>query len=310
MNLTPIYKTMCVPLLLVTAMVFAQDSAMVSPPLTAKLGTVLAVRINEELSSDHNKIGDVFSATLIQPVIVQGIVVARYGQIAAGRVLEVKKAGKISGVSRLGVTLTSLTLVDGQTVPIQSQLLLRNGTTSAGLDAAAIAGTTGLGAAVGAAAGWSKGAAIGAGAGAAVGIIGVLLTRGYPTVVEPEMPLTFQLTAPVIIETNNAPQVFRFVEPEDYPPVQEPSRLVVAYSAPTPPPYLYPYDLPYPFYSYDPFWRYPYFYGPSFSFFFGYPTFYHHRGYAWAHYGNGYASRPVPARGGMIAYVPHGRTHP
>jgi len=300
---------MFLALLFVTATVFAQDSPMVSPPLTAKLGTVLEVRINEELSSDHNKIGDVFSATLTRPVIVQGIVVARSGQIAAGRVLEVKKAGKISGVSRLGVTLTSLTVVDGQTVPIQSQLLLRNGTTSAGRDAAAIAGTTGLGAAVGAAAGWGKGAAIGAGAGAAVGILGVLVTRGYPTVVEPEMPLTFQLTAPVTIETNNAPQVFRFVEPSDYPPVQEPSRLVVTYPAPTPPPYLYPYYLPYPFYSYDPFWGYPYFYGPSFSFFFGYPGFYHHRGYPWAHYGNVYASGPLPARGGMIASVPNGRTH-
>jgi hypothetical protein len=310
MNLTRIYKTMVVALLFVTGTVFAQDAPMVSPPLTAKLGTVVAVRINEELSSDHNKMGDSFSATLIQPVIVQGIVVARYGQIAAGRVVEVKKAGKISGVSRLGVSLTSLTLVDGQTVPIQSQLLLRNGATSVGRDAAAIAGTTGLGAAVGAAAGWSEGAAIGAGAGAAVGIIGVLLTRGDPTVVEPETPLTFQLTAPVTIETNNAPQVFRFVEPNDYPPVQEPSRQVVAYSVPPPPPYLYPYSVPYPFYAYDPFWRYPYFYGPSFNFFFGYyPGFYHYHGYPWAHYGHGYASRPVPFRGGMIASVPHGGTH-
>jgi hypothetical protein len=185
MNLTPIYKTIVVTLLFVTGTVFAQDSPMVSPPLTAKRGTVLAVRINEELSSNHNKIGDVFSATLIQPVIVQGIVVARYGQTAAGRVVEVKKAGKISGVSRLGITLTSLNLVDGQTVPIQSQLLLRNGATSVGRDAAAIAGTTGLGAAAGAAAGWGTGAALGAGAGAAVGILGVLLSSVYPTVVEP-----------------------------------------------------------------------------------------------------------------------------
>jgi hypothetical protein len=312
MNLIPISKTIVVTLLFVTGMVFAQDSPMVSPPLTAKPGMILTVRINEPLSSDHNKVGDVFSATLTQPVIVLGIVVARYGQTAAGRVVEVKKAGKLSGVSRLEITLTNLTLVDGQTVPIQSQLLLRNGPTSVGRDVAAVAGATGLGAAVGAAADWGKGAAIGAAAGAAAGTIGVLLTRGYPTVVEPETLVTFEVTAPVTIETNNAPQAFRFVEPTDYPPAQTPSQQVVAYPAPTPPPYPYPYYVPYPppFYSYYyPYWGYPYFYGPSFSFFFGYPGYYHRRGYPWGYYGHVYAPRPVPYRGGMIAYTPHGGAH-
>jgi hypothetical protein len=297
MNPTPISKTMAVTLLFLTGMVFAQDSPIVSPPLTAKPGTVVTVRINEPLSSDDNKVGDVFSAALTQPVIVQGIVVARYGQTAAGRVVELKKAGKVSGVSRLGIALTSLTLVDGQTVPIQSQLLQRNGPTSVGRDAAAVAGTSGLGAAVGAAAGWGKGAGIGAGAGAAAGIIGVLLTRGYPTVVEPETLLTFQVTAPLTIETNNAPEAFRFVEPTDYPSAQIPSQQLVVY--PAPPPYPYPYYAPFPspFYSYYyPYWEYPYFYGTSFSFVFGYPGYYHHRGYPWGYYGHVYASRPMIAR--------------
>src|SRR5262249_20390388 len=162
-------------------------------PLTMRPGTILTVRINEPLSSDHNQVGDVFSATLTQPVIVLGIVVARYGQTVAGRVVEVKKAGMMSGVSRLGITLTNLTLVDGKTVPIQSQLLVQKGPTSVGRDATAVAATTGLGAAIGAAADWGKGAAIGAAAGVASGLIGVLLTRGYPTVVLSETVLTFQV---------------------------------------------------------------------------------------------------------------------
>ena len=131
-------------------------------------------------------------------------------------------------------------------------------------------------------------------------------------VVAPETLVTFEVTAPVTIETNNAPQAFRFVEPTDYPPAQAPSQQVVAYPAPTPPPYPYPYYVPYtpPFYSYYyPYWGYPYFYGPSFSFFFGYPGYYHHRGYPWGYYGHVYASRPVPYRGGMIAYTPHGGAH-
>src|SRR5262252_9267792 len=228
MNTIPVWarlsKTFVVTLMCVMGTMFAQNAPVVSPPLTMKAGAILTVRINEPLSSDHSKAGDVFSATLAQPVIVLGIVVARCGQTVAGQVVEAKKAGRVSGVSGLGITLTSLTLVDGQTVPIQSQLLVREGPTSVGRDAAAIAGTTGLGAGIGAAAGWGEGAAIGAAAGAAAGTIGVLLSRGDPTVVVPETLLTFQVTAPVTIETNNAPQAFRFVEPADYPSAPTPSQ--------------------------------------------------------------------------------------
>ena len=302
-------KTFVVTLLFMRSVVFGQDAPMVSPPLTMKPVTILTVRINEPLSSDHNRVGDVFSATLTQPVIVLGIVAARYGQTVAGQVVEAKKAGRVSGVSHLGLTLTSLTLVDGQTVPIQSQLLVREGPTSVERDAAAIAGTTGLGAAIGAAADWGTGAAIGAAAGAAASTIGVLLTRGLPTVVQPETPLTFQVTAPVIIETNNAPQAFRFVNSADYPPeqTQQPQQ---ALAYPAPPPYPYPYYVyaP-PYYPYYSYYGYPYFYGPSLSFFFGFPVYYHHHGYYGGHYGYVYNPRSVPYRGGIVAYTYHGGAH-
>jgi hypothetical protein len=301
-------------LLFVTGIGFAQEAPMVSPPLTIRAGTILTVRLNEPLSSDHNQVGDVFSATLTQPVIAQDIVMARYGQTAAGQVIEAKKAGRVSGVSRLGITLTSLTLVDGQNVPIQSQLLVRKGPTSEERDATAVAGTTGLGAAIGAAADWGTGAAIGAGAGAAAGVIGVLLTRGYPTVIGPETLLTFEVTSPLTVETNDAPQAFRFVEPADYPPTQTQPQQVRAY--PAPPAYAYPsyvyYTPPYypyyphSYYPYYPHYGYPYFYGPSFSFFFGYPGYYRYPGYYGYRGYYGYLYGPMTYRGGMIAHTFHG----
>ena len=298
-------------LLFTAGMGFAQDAPLTSPPLTIQPGTILTVRINEPLSSDQSHVGDVFSATLAQPVIALGIVVARFGQTVAGRVVEAKKAGRVSGVSRLGITLTSLTLVDGQNVPIQSQLLVREGPTSVGRDAAVVAGTAGLGAAIGAAADWGKGAAIGAAAGAAASTIGVLLTRGYPTVIYPETQLTFQVTAPVTFETNDAPQAFRFVEPADYPPAHtEPQQ---AYPVPLRPAYPYPYYVYYtpPYYPYYPYYGLPYFYGPSFGFFFGYPGYYGYRGhYVYrGYYALGYAPRPVPYRGGVIAHTFQGGVH-
>jgi hypothetical protein len=227
-------------------------------------GTFVTVRVNQYLSSDHNQAGDAFSATLVQPLVVNGVVVAEPGQTIAGRVVDAQKAGRIEGTSRLQVQLTELTLVDGQQIPIQSQLISRKGPTSVGQDAGVIAGTTALGAAIGAAAGWGTGAAIGAGAGAAAGTIGVLLTRGHPSVIAPEQVLTFRIEAPVTIATDRAPQAFRYVQPNEY------DRPV--YNQPAPqaqyaPPALAPVFTPY--YSYGYPYYYPYYYGPSFSFFIG-----------------------------------------
>jgi hypothetical protein len=117
------------------------------------------------------------------------------------------------------------------------------------------------------------------------------------------------VTAPVTIETNNAPQAFRFANSADYPPVQtqQPEQTP---DYPAPPPYQYPYYVyaPPAYYPYGyPYYGYPYFYGPSFSFFFGFPAYYH--GYYGGHYGYGYAARPVPYRGSMIAYSYHGGAH-
>jgi hypothetical protein len=246
-----------------------------------KPGTYITVRVNQPLSSDHNQAGDAFTATLVRPLVVDGFVVAQTGQTIGGRVAEAKKAGRVEGTSRLAVQLTDLTLVDGQNIPIQSQLVSRTGPTSVGRDAAAIGGTTALGAAAGAAADWGRGAAIGAGAGALVGVVGVLLTRGHPTVIYPEQVLTFRVETPVTIATDRAPQAFRAVEPEDYQQGLQASRPM----GPRPPgPYGYgpsyayaPYG-PYP-YVYGPaYYPYPYYWGPSVGFYVG-PRFYYRGGY-------------------------------
>lgn len=255
-----------------------QPQAPVPPQLTIPAGTFITVRVNQYLSSDHNQPGDAFSATLAQPLVVNGVVVAEPGQTIAGRVVEAQKAGRIEGTARLGVQLTELTLVDGQQIPIQSQFISRRGSTSVGQDAGVIAGTTALGAAIGAAAGWGTGAAIGAGAGAAAGTLGVLLTRGHPSVIAPEQVLTFRIEAPVTVITDRAPQAFRYIQPNEYDrPVYNQPAPQVQYAPPAPAPIFAPYyasGYGYPYY-------YPY-YGPSFSFFLG-------RGfYGRPYYGRGY----------------------
>jgi hypothetical protein len=248
----------------------------VPPTLTVPAGTVLLVRINEHLSSDRNQIGDRFTAVLEQPIVINGWVVARRGQTVIGQVEAAVKAGRVKGVSQLGVELTDLTVVDGEQRPILTELWKATGGTSHGQDAATIGTTTALGAAIGAAADWGRGAAIGAGAGAAAGIGAVLLTRGRPTVLEPETSLSFRLVDAVKIDTTQSQQAFLPVSQEDFDSGREERRrphLVAGYPGPGyygcgyyEPCYAYP-GYVYPGYVgfYNGFWWGPGFYGGGFG---------------------------------------------
>src|ERR1700746_2546333 len=107
-------------------------------------GKVIFIRLNEPLSSDHSHPGEGFTATLDQPIVVNGWVVARRGDAVVGTVTSAKKAGRVKGVSQLGLDLTELTVVDGQQLPLVTELWNGSAGTSHGTDAATIAGTTGL----------------------------------------------------------------------------------------------------------------------------------------------------------------------
>ena len=96
------------------------------------------------------------------------------------------------------------------------------------------------------------GTGVGALAGAFVSTIGVLVTRGKPMVVYPEMVLTFRLESPlaVSIARSRSFQLARredYVQPALYP--RSPPRLL------PPPPYYAGYYYP------------PYYWGPSFAFY-------------------------------------------
>ncbi|MBZ5659931.1 MAG: hypothetical protein LAO08_05940 [Acidobacteriia bacterium] len=232
----------------------APNQALPPATLTLPAGTIIRVRSDDWLSSDRNTPGDIFSAVLDQPLVVDGWVVARRGQAETGTVVLAKKAGRSSGTSQLGVQLGELTLVDGQQVPLQTQMLQTTAGTSHGQDAAIVGTTTGVGAAIGAVAEGGTGAAIGAGVGAAAGLIGVLATRGKPTVIAPETILTFRLQAPVTINTERSQFAFLPVTQEDFnsrAPYSRPQHREGPGGPGYPPPpyyYGYPYAYPYAFY--------------------------------------------------------------
>jgi hypothetical protein len=238
---------------------YGQFPAPPPPPaqITLPAGSWISIRVNEPLSSDHSQQGQLFTASLAQPLIAQGFVIARVGQTLSGRVAEALKAGRVKGTSSLSIELADMTMADGQHLPIKTELVSHSGPTSVGQDAAAIGTTTGLGAAIGAAADGGFGAGMGAIAGAGASIIGVLVTRGHPTIISPEDTLTFRITEPITISTENAPHAFLPAVQQDY---EQPRMLQQrpafargpVYGAPYP--YYGPWGYPYP---------YPYFYGPT-----------------------------------------------
>lgn len=235
--------------------------------LTLAAGTWVKVRIDQVIASDRNQVGDGFTATLAEPLVASGLVVARRGQTIGGRVAEADKGGKVKGTSHLGLELNELGLVDGQQVPIRTRLVEYAAGTSRGRDATAVVTGAGVGAMIGAAAeGGGFGAGVGAIAGAAAATVGVLATRGRATVIYPEALLTFRLEQPLVISTSNSAQAFRAVAPADYP--QRTLRQTARATSPPPRPYYYGDDW------YMGGYYYPrYFYGPRFYFSTG-PRFY------------------------------------
>lgn len=193
-----------------------QPYAYPPPQMTIPAGAWITVRTNQVLSSDHSHPGDLFDATLVKPIIVDGFVVARQGQTIAGRVVEAEKAGRVKGTSRLAVEVTELSLVDGQQIPVKTSLSQYAGGTTYGRDGAAIATTTGVGAAIGASVNGGVGAGVGAAGGLVASVVGVLVTRGRATEIYPESVLTFRLGAPVTISTERSGQAFHAVQQNDY----------------------------------------------------------------------------------------------
>ena len=167
--------------------------------VTIPAGTSVSIRLDESISSDNRQSGDQFRAVLDQPLVVDGFVIAERGARALGRLVEVEKAGRVKGLAKLTLELTSVTSSDGQRVSLRTSPFTKEGPTSKGRDAGEIGGGAALGAIIGAIAGGGRGAAIGAGAGGAAGAGGVAMQRGKAATMPIETQLTFRTQEPVTV---------------------------------------------------------------------------------------------------------------
>ncbi len=177
----------------------AVKKALEPKPLVVPADTVIAVVLDQTLSSKTSKSGDKFSATVESPIEVEGKVAIPKGARAEGVVNEAKAAGRFKGASALSLTLTSVT-VNGKDHEIQTSAATMSRKGKGKRTAAMVGGGAAGGAAIGAIAGGGKGAGIGALIGAAAGTGGAGLTGNRDITLAAEAALDFKLLQPVSIK--------------------------------------------------------------------------------------------------------------
>jgi len=159
-------------------------------------GTPIHVRIDSTVDTRRNRPGDPISATLSQPIQVNGRVVVPAGTRFGGHVTSADSSGRFKGRAVIGVRLDSFHL-NGRNYPVRTTSVDRVSAAHKKRNAVLIGGAAGLGAAIGAIAGGGKGALIGAGAGAGAGTVGAGVTGKRQVAIAAETPLRFTLRAPV-----------------------------------------------------------------------------------------------------------------
>ncbi|MDE3136786.1 MAG: hypothetical protein KGL59_09440 [Acidobacteriota bacterium] len=166
--------------------------------MTIPSGTHIAVRMIDSVDSSKNSTGQMFRASLDEPIVIDGKTVVPKGADVTIRLAQAKSAGKLTGSSELELQLVKV-VTGGKSYPLVSNSYTAKGK-SRGKDTAKKVGIgAAAGAVIGAIAGGGKGAAIGAGVGAGAGTAVQLVTRGQQVKVPSETLLDFVLQQSVTV---------------------------------------------------------------------------------------------------------------
>ena len=185
----------------------APPAPAVKPPeqITIPSGTILSVRMIDNIDSTRNHAGDEFAATLDAPVVIGERAIIPRNSDARVRLVQATSAGHMTGRSDLKVELVSVT-AGGQTYQLQTSYHEQAGASRGTRTAETVGGGAVLGALIGAIAGRGRGAAIGSVAGAGTGTAVEAGTHGQPVKIPSETKLDFTLKSPVTITVNPAPE--------------------------------------------------------------------------------------------------------
>ena len=167
-------------------------------PIIVPQGTAIEVVLDQSLSSKTASAGQSFSATVVDPVDVDGQIIIAKGAHARGTVTSAKAAGRFKGASELGLALRSVE-VNGQRYEIRASTPELSKKGKGKRTGALVGGGAGGGALIGGLAGGGKGALIGGLIGAGAGTGGAAFTGNRDVELPAETALRFRLVKPLEI---------------------------------------------------------------------------------------------------------------
>ena len=160
---------------------------------------VIGLRLDTSVSSEHARVEDRVTARVTRDVRVGDHVAIPSGATAYGEVTIVERGGRLRDRARVGVCFTSIVLADGTRIPIETDALIREGS-SPSTDSAGKIGGGALGAAIiGGLLGGKRGAVIGGAAGAGAGTAVVLAGGRSAAVLAAGSPVTVRLGRPATV---------------------------------------------------------------------------------------------------------------
>src|SRR5258706_1488567 len=168
-------------------------------PIVVPAETVISVVLDETVGSKISTPGQNFSASVREPVEVDGRVAIPKGARATGLVKNAKPAGRFKGAASLELTLVSID-INGTNYDVHTTAPNETSKGKGKRTAAMVGGGAGGGAPIRGLAGGGKGALIGGLIGAAAGTGGAGLTGNRDITLPAETPITFKLVDPLAIK--------------------------------------------------------------------------------------------------------------
>jgi hypothetical protein len=186
-------------------------------------GSLVKVKLREDLSTLTTRPGTKFTAEVTEPVMRDGQVVVPAGSIMEGRVTWVRGGKRIGGPAAIHLEPRTVTLPDGAQYVLRARAIDTNSWENTKVDSEGtimrsentkrnlglMGLTTGGGAAAGAMIGGPAGALVGAGVGAGVTTV-LWLKQNRQAVLPKDLGLVFSLTEPMSVTPASA----RLTQPE------------------------------------------------------------------------------------------------
>ena len=172
--------------------------------LVVPADAVIGLQIDNSVTTDTARVEDRVSARVTRDVRTGGLVAIPAGAKVQGSVVMVERGGKFKERARLGVRFHTIVLASGETVPIQSETVYREGESPTGQSAAKISGSAIGGAILGAIIGGGKGAIIGGATGAGAGTAAVAAGDRSEAKLSAGSNVTVRLASPASVTVERA----------------------------------------------------------------------------------------------------------